>query len=99
MSEHVTRDAGLRPSAGPGRGGLVLPVYERPLGVHPPLDSPAYRSTSLRHPKQPLVVLPHHLTEVTGPLLGDLYARQGLSEEATESFAEARFLMRGGAAP
>jgi hypothetical protein len=32
-------------------------------------------------------------------LLGDLYARQGLSEEATESFAEARFLMRGGTAP
>lgn len=28
-------------------------------------------------------------------LLGSLYARQGLSDEATESFAEARFLMNG----
>ncbi len=31
-------------------------------------------------------------------LLGDLYARQGLSREATESFAEVRFLMSGAAA-
>jgi protocatechuate 3,4-dioxygenase beta subunit len=39
--------------------------------VHPPLDFEGYRSTALRHPKQPLVLLPHRLTEVTGPLLGD----------------------------
>ena len=37
--------------------------------THPALDSPAYRSTRLRAPKQPLVLLPHRLTEVTGPLL------------------------------
>src|ERR1700761_3028559 len=52
-------------------GGLVLPSYERPHGVHPPLDSAGYRSTALRHPKQPLVLLPQRLTEVTGPLLGN----------------------------
>lgn len=40
-------------------------------GVHPPLNFPWYRSTSLRHPKQPLVLLPHTLTELTGPLLGE----------------------------
>jgi protocatechuate 3,4-dioxygenase beta subunit len=40
---------------------LVLPAYERPRGLHPPLDSPAYRS----------IVLPQNLTEVTGPLLGE----------------------------
>lgn len=51
-------------------GGLILPRYERPVGVHPPLDSPSYRSSQLRAPKQPLVPLPHWLTEVTGPLLG-----------------------------
>jgi protocatechuate 3,4-dioxygenase beta subunit len=51
-------------------GGLVLPSYGRPRGVHPPLDSTGYRSTALRHPKQPLVLLPQRLTEVTGPLLG-----------------------------
>ena len=52
-------------------GHLVLPSYERPSGLHPPLDFDGYRSTALRHPKQPLVLLPHRLTEVTGPLLGD----------------------------
>jgi len=38
--------------------------------VHPTLDSPAYRSTALRHPREPLVHLPHTITEVTGPRLG-----------------------------
>ena len=54
-----------------GSGQLALPSYERPLGVHPPLDFAGYRSTALRHPKRPLVLLPHRLTEVTGPLLGE----------------------------
>ena len=54
-----------------GSGELALPSYERPSGVHPPLDFAGYRSTALRHPKRPLVLLPHRLTEVTGPLLGD----------------------------
>jgi protocatechuate 3,4-dioxygenase beta subunit len=50
---------------------LRLPQYRRdPDGTHPPLDFAGYRSTALRHPKQPLVVLPHLLTEVTGPALG-----------------------------
>jgi len=40
-------------------------------GPHPPLDYPDYRSTQLRHPRQPLVPLPQRLTEVTGPLLGE----------------------------
>jgi protocatechuate 3,4-dioxygenase, beta subunit len=40
-------------------------------GTHPPLDFPAYRSTALRHPLRPLTPLPHRLTEVTGPLLGE----------------------------
>jgi protocatechuate 3,4-dioxygenase beta subunit len=52
------------------RGRLVLPRYDAVTGVHPPLDSPAYRSSLLRAPKQPLVRLPQGLTEVTGPLLG-----------------------------
>jgi protocatechuate 3,4-dioxygenase, beta subunit len=38
------------------------------VGVHPPLDSPAYRSTQLRAPRHTLVRLPHGLTEVTGPI-------------------------------
>jgi protocatechuate 3,4-dioxygenase beta subunit len=47
---------------------LVLPSYPRPCGLHPPLASPAYRSTVLRAPTRPLVLLPQNLTEVTGPL-------------------------------
>jgi protocatechuate 3,4-dioxygenase beta subunit len=50
---------------------LHLPRYERVRGLHPPLDSPGYRSTGLRHPTQPLVLLPQNLTEITGPLLGE----------------------------
>ena len=40
-----------------------------PEGTHPPLASPGYRSTGLRAPSQAPIVLPHRLTEVTGPLL------------------------------
>jgi protocatechuate 3,4-dioxygenase, beta subunit len=50
---------------------LVLPHFERQGDAHPPLDFPDYRSTALRHPKQPLVHVPQTLTEVTGPLLGE----------------------------
>jgi protocatechuate 3,4-dioxygenase beta subunit len=38
--------------------------------AHPPLDHPAYKSTRLRHPKQPLIYLPQTVTEITGPQLG-----------------------------
>jgi protocatechuate 3,4-dioxygenase beta subunit len=51
-------------------GGLALPRYHSAAGVHPPLNSPAYRSTALRAPTRPLVPLPQGLTEITGPLLG-----------------------------
>jgi protocatechuate 3,4-dioxygenase, beta subunit len=54
----------------PAPAGLVLPSYQRPAGVHPPLDTPAYRSSLLRAPKRPPVPLAQGLTEVTGPLLG-----------------------------
>jgi protocatechuate 3,4-dioxygenase beta subunit len=51
--------------------GLVLPRYLNDADVHPHLDFDGYKSTALRHPDQPLTVLPHALTEVTGPLLGE----------------------------
>jgi protocatechuate 3,4-dioxygenase beta subunit len=51
---------------------LLLPSYvEPPKGTHPPLAAPEYQSTHLRAPRQPLVVLPQRLTEVTGPLFGE----------------------------
>ena len=39
--------------------------------VHPPMDFAGYKSTALRHPKEPLIALPHRLTEVTGPVFGE----------------------------
>ena len=39
--------------------------------VHPPRLSPDYKSTVLRAPSQPLVVLKQSLSELTGPLFGD----------------------------
>ncbi|HEY2769524.1 MAG TPA: protocatechuate 3,4-dioxygenase subunit beta [Solirubrobacteraceae bacterium] len=52
--------------------GLVLPRYGRENAeIDPPLDFAGYRSTALRHPKNPLVMLPQMLTEVTAPVLGE----------------------------
>src|SRR6476659_1061671 len=41
------------------------------------MDFPPYRSTALRHPKQPLVYLPHTITESTGPQLGAERVKEG----------------------
>jgi protocatechuate 3,4-dioxygenase, beta subunit len=38
--------------------------------VHPPYLYPDYKSTRLRAPEKPLVIVPHTLTEVTGPAYG-----------------------------
>ena len=47
-----------------------------PAGTHPALDHAPYKSTALRHPKRPLVHLPHTVTEVTGPQLRRLAGDQ-----------------------
>ena len=39
--------------------------------IDPPLDYEGYRSTALRHPKRPLIALPHGLTELSAPVLGE----------------------------
>ena len=45
--------------------------YERvPDGVNPPLDYPDYRSSVTRAPRRPLVVAPHTMSELTGPVFG-----------------------------
>ncbi|MBX9740675.1 MAG: protocatechuate 3,4-dioxygenase subunit beta [Beijerinckiaceae bacterium] len=38
--------------------------------AHPKYDSPTYKSTGLRHPKKPLIILPHTMTELNGPVYG-----------------------------
>jgi protocatechuate 3,4-dioxygenase beta subunit len=45
--------------------------------VHPPMDYAGYKSTALRHPKEPLIILPQRLTEVTGPVFGDDLVKRG----------------------
>jgi protocatechuate 3,4-dioxygenase beta subunit len=46
-------------------------VYPRESAkVHPAYDFGGYRSTAKRSPKKPLVILPHTLTELTGPVYG-----------------------------
>src|SRR5665213_300996 len=46
-------------------------TYRRPRDdVHPPRDLPGYRGTALRHPRQPLVIVPQTLSELTGPVYG-----------------------------
>jgi protocatechuate 3,4-dioxygenase beta subunit len=52
------------------------------LDVHPPYNSPAYRSTRYRHPTRPLVFLPHSLSEITGPVFGH-EAVQGSDSDLT----------------
>lgn len=45
--------------------------YRRPASeTQPPLYYPPYRATIRRSPKMPLIVLPHTLSEVTGPVYG-----------------------------
>ena len=69
---------------------IILPSYRRPAGLHPPLDSPEYGSTRLRAPKHDLVLLPHHLTEVTGPLLGAARVRPGDNDLTMSQGGEAQ---------
>ncbi len=40
-------------------------------GTQPESFYPDYRSTRLRAPSQPLILLPHTLSEITGPVFGD----------------------------
>jgi protocatechuate 3,4-dioxygenase beta subunit len=49
----------------------VTPYHRPEEGTNPPLLYPDYASTVLRAPKEPLVWLPHTITEVTGPLFGE----------------------------
>jgi protocatechuate 3,4-dioxygenase beta subunit len=57
-------------AAGPPAGYRAGYRAEDAAG-QPPLLFPDYRSTVLRAPRRPLTLLPHNLTELTGPLLGE----------------------------
>jgi protocatechuate 3,4-dioxygenase beta subunit len=53
---------------------------------HPPLDYPAYRSNAKRAPRRPLVIVPHTLSELTGPVYGHDAVRPG-DEDLTRQHA------------
>jgi protocatechuate 3,4-dioxygenase, beta subunit len=50
--------------------GSKVSLRRRERNVDPPADAPDYKATALRHPKQPLVVLPPALVEHSGPVFG-----------------------------
>ena len=45
------------------------------VGPDPPFDYPDYVGTRLRAPKEPLVIIPATLTELTGPAYGESASR------------------------
>ncbi|MGH2856984.1 MAG: protocatechuate 3,4-dioxygenase subunit beta [Solirubrobacteraceae bacterium] len=61
-------------------------LREDPAG-QPPLDHPPYKSTQLRHPKQPLLYLPNTITEITGPALGEALAVSAQDADLTTQHA------------
>jgi len=50
--------------------GSVIPYRRCEPGTQPESAYPAYRATRRRAPSQPLILLPHTLSEVTGPVFG-----------------------------
>lgn len=62
-------------------------IYPRDgLEAHPLNDSPEYKSTLKRAPKQPLILLPHTLSETTGPVFGHV-AVQASDSDLTRQHA------------
>ena len=57
---------------------------DRP-GVDPPFDYPDYVGTRLRAPKEPLVIIPATLTELTGPAYGESAVAE-LDHDLTRQF-------------
>lgn len=52
-------------------------IYPRDSNAaHAPRLSPAYKSTVLRSPTKPLVIIPHTLSELTGPVYGHETVRE-----------------------
>ncbi len=61
-----------QPGTSTARSPLAVVGYRRDTEpVDPPNLWPDYKATVLRAPSRPLIPLPHSLTEITGPLLGE----------------------------
>ena len=83
-----------------------LPVFERiKAGTQPEYLHPAYRSSEKRAPTRPLILLPHSLSERTGPVFGqsavrptdsDLTAQHGGAPLGERIVVTGRVLDEGG---
>jgi protocatechuate 3,4-dioxygenase, beta subunit len=62
----------------------IKPYRRAPAGSQPPLLYEPYRATIKRAPLKPLIVLPHTLSEITGPI----YGRQDLRENDNDLTAQ-----------
>jgi protocatechuate 3,4-dioxygenase, beta subunit len=74
-NEARSRESSIAPkssnsSAQPAESLVVRPYRRYPANTQPPLIYPPYKSTISRSPRQPLIILPHTLSEVTGPVYG-----------------------------
>ena len=59
---------------------MTLEFPRKAALAHPPSLHPAYTSTVLRAPQKPLVIVPHTLSELTGPVYGHDKVREADSD-------------------
>ena len=64
----MTGEADATPDVKEGSLGTIYPRDS--LAAHPPHLHPPYASTRKRAPSKPLVIIPHTLSELTGPAFG-----------------------------
>jgi len=68
--------------------GSVVPFRKHEPGTQPNYLYPAYVATRRRAPSQPLISLPHTLSEVTGPVFGHSDVRPNDNDLTTQHPAE-----------
>ncbi|MDQ2953997.1 MAG: protocatechuate 3,4-dioxygenase subunit beta [Pseudomonadota bacterium] len=67
---------------------MTLEYPRESNSVHPPLLYEGYRSTIKRAPMRPLVIVPHTLSELTGPLYGHEAVAEGDNDLTKQHKAE-----------
>jgi protocatechuate 3,4-dioxygenase beta subunit len=87
VTEPSTEPAAAPPELWDAAGETPASYLREAPGAHPPLDHEAYKSTRLRHPKQPLIYLPQTITEITGPQLGGERITGPLDHDLTRQHA------------
>ncbi len=65
---------------------LIYPTSSN--ATHPAYDYAGYRSTAKRHPQKPLIIMPHTLSELTGPVYGHDAVRENEFDLTTQHAGE-----------